>query len=393
VTICIAWKDATNVYMLADSVVTWNDGRVGMPRSDSTFIEPATNPRRGIINETGYKVFRLGPTTIATMTGQIGPALNALRNIRNSLRYGRSLRESIALGDEFLRHEFRLLIGGRQGSSLPELYEVVSDGSAREIYEENTPIVLGGVSAERKESAKNIVLWTYENGAASDPDVALVGALTAMQAFGRRTNLLDENAGGAFFGRRTDGTRVYPQPDILYCVFPLVENLRKNESHEFAHVGIRDGALVAFPGTLPAAVMVSDVEDLTEREIAAAVGPRKKWFSRTVPFLALIEKQRGALVVIDRRLATHAPSLTEVARRDGSTKLVLDNAILRLFDSSAVDSNIFPILVKEEPLPHVNAPVFTNADEPMSPRLTKSQRSRKKARKGRRDSKKKNRGK
>jgi hypothetical protein len=302
VTIAVAWRDGDQVFVAADSLRTFNGaGPTPLLRSGGTFIE-RSDASRTKSEEAGCKVFDLGGGVVATFAGSAGGALDVLISIRNSLRYGRTLRESVESAWVPGRAgTCRLLVGGGpKGDS--HLYLLESDGTGREIREDRAPVVLGSLPADGKEMVRQATLLAYGIPARPpDPDLALANVLMAMQAMGRRTNMLADRAGGAFFGMRSTAGVVHPQSDILYMVFSK-PGLRDHRGFEFALVGIRGEALFAWPLlTNNVAVYCTDVGSATNPDLERLIRDQLPSLDVLPPFVCLIERDVGAVVAVDRR--------------------------------------------------------------------------------------------
>ncbi len=300
-TIAVAWRDAETVFVAADSLLTWVGGSPPPLRTGGTFAE-RSDPKATFSAETGCKVFNLGPGVVSTFAGSVSSAFAALISIRNSLRYGRTLRESVQSADvPGQRDEFRILVGGGPKGDL-QLYLLESDGAVTEIYEDRTPIVLGSLPPAWKDQVRRAVLLAYGEPARSpDPDLALANALMAMQAIGRRVNLPEGLAGGAFFGMRSTAGEIYPQSDILYLVFSKPA-LRDNRDHEFAIIGIRGEGLFAWPlATNDVAIYCTDVGSATDSELVRLIHERLPSLDVLPPFVCLVERDTGSVIAIDRR--------------------------------------------------------------------------------------------
>jgi hypothetical protein len=301
VTIAVAWRDGDHVFVAADSLRTFGGAGPTPPlRSGGTFIE-RTAASRTKSEEAGCKVFDLGGGVVATFAGSAGGALDVLISIRNSLRYGKTLREAVESAWVPGRAgTCRLLVGG--GPKGSHLYLLESDGTGHEIREDRAPVVLGSLPPDGKEMVRQAVLLPYSIPARPpDPDLALASALMAMQAMGRRTSMLVDLAGGAFFGMRSTAGVVHPQSDILYMVFSK-PTLRDHRGFEFAVVGIRGEALFAWPLlTNNVAVYCTDLGSATNAELERVIRDQLPSLDVLPPFVCLIERDVGAVVAVDRR--------------------------------------------------------------------------------------------
>lgn len=144
-TICAAWRDDQSIFVVADSMLTaMGPQPPPVIRTGSTFAEqPGSQPGR--IQEIGCKVVRLSCDVVAGYAGASGPALGALIEIREHLRQGATLRDIVAaVQPASSPGAFKLLVGGGPRNAA-SLYVLSSDGTAVELYEERTPIVLGSL--------------------------------------------------------------------------------------------------------------------------------------------------------------------------------------------------------------------------------------------------------
>jgi hypothetical protein len=304
-TICVGWRDAEHVYLVADSLLTYSGGLVGSPlRPSATFREPSEPSKDRPSVEIGCKVFDLGFGVVAGYSGATNPAIGTLLAIRNGLRERGSLTpvvETVPL--DGARGSFTILVGrGDKKETL--LYQLRSDGSRKDLYEDRVPTVLGSLPEPGKDFVRRASLMTYGlvgpdglPGFTPAPDDVLASAVTGLQALGRRVDLIRDQAGGAFFGMRSSQGEVHPQRDILYVVFTK-SDLGSSGSLEAALVGVWGDALIAWPLGGNPAVYASDLSDRTNEEIAMSVRDRLS-AEREPEFICLIERQVGALICID----------------------------------------------------------------------------------------------
>ena len=233
-------------------------------------------------------MFNLGSGVIASYAGASSAAVGSLKQIRAWLDAGESLRSIMrGLASSSDRQVFRILIGGGPKGD-PQLYCLSSDGSWQEIYEDRTPVVLGSLPDEGKQFVRRTVLTGYAlPPLCADPDYLLATVLMNLQALGRRVDLTQDKAGGAFFGMRSEAGAVHSQRDILYVAFSKSE-LAANQGIEFALVGIRDEALLAWPLGRSIAIFTSDVTPMTDAQIGTDRGrqrPAHRSAALHLPFL------------------------------------------------------------------------------------------------------------
>jgi hypothetical protein len=301
-TICVGWKDHDQVFIVSDSLQTYvGEGSLPSLRPDATFNEPPESPDQRRTEEAACKVFSPGNGIVAGVAGLLSPALEALIHVRDQLRYGHAFRDVVRSMPSFgKKKDFEILVGGGPPGDV-QLYRLHANGKCHEIKQDRSPAVLGSLPETGKDFVKRTVLLPYliKGLVDADPERVLATVLMSLQAFGRRVNLIADFAGGAFFGMRTMNGVVYAQPDILYAVFSKDDLPR--DLAEIAIVGIRGNALISQPAGRRAAVLVSDLHEITDSEIEYALQTRPLNFTVAPPFFALIERTLGAVIGVESR--------------------------------------------------------------------------------------------
>ena len=313
------------MFLVVDSLLTYSGGLTGPPRRiDATFREPAEpSPERPSV-EIGCKLFRLGSGVVACYAGSSSSALGALISIRDQLKLGTSLRRIVESIDfqEGSGH-FELLLG-RGNRDETHFYYLDSEGNRRDLYEDRIPTVLGSLPDEGKSFVRRTALISYGlPGVSPNPDQVLGGTVAALQAFGRRVDLIKDRAGGAFFGMRSSGGQVHPQPELFYLVFSK-HDLALDNGIEVARVGIRSDALFAWPLAGNPAIYVSDLGVRSDEEYERLI--RDHLSSTRMPrFYCLVERNVGALVCID---SPHGPPSKFLKFRQGGRRITLLPAVM-----------------------------------------------------------------
>jgi hypothetical protein len=248
-TIAVGWRDGDNVFLIADSSLTFHGG--GRPVLSRSVVGEAQREGPNRVEESIAKVIQVSETTIATFAGFTTPALDALNLLGKFLARRVPFRDALLAVSQAFESapNFTLLVAG-EFENRRELWRVTPSDPERlltEVYEDRVPVVVGSLPSDGVAFVRDAVLEIYSVPlVAKDPDRVLASVIMLFQAYGQRVDLIAAYAGGTFFGMRLGPEGVAFQKDLLYVFLATYPVRQDGYPGPLVFSCIREGALIAY---------------------------------------------------------------------------------------------------------------------------------------------------